>query len=1421
MNLLRIPFLAAVAALLLPSLSRANDIEPSKEFYTAKKAVNPIEIDGDLGEWTGANVLADPRFSIPKGSGDGGTLVNFEPYQGGSWTGPDDHTSNVRVLYDDDNVYFGFVVTDEYHENSANSAWNGDSVQLMVANATRDGQIALYNYALGGIETALGGQILMHEAGPGGTSAVVTRNTVTKRTTYEIKLPKESMALETLEAGVQFGLGMAINDGDELTPGQKGWGGLGAHSIVFGKTPSETALVTLAAPPPPRVQGNDIEPGKEFYTAVQAANPIVLDGELTEWRGAMVLADPRFSIPKGSAAAGTLVNFEPYQGGTWTGPDDQTSNVRVVYDDENVYFGFVVTDDYHENAANSAWNGDSVQLMIANATRDGQVALYNYALGGTENALGGIIVMHEAGPGGTSAVVKRNIDTNRTTYEIMLPKSALGLDTLAGGVQFGLGMAINDGDELTPGQKGWGGLGAHSIVFGKTPSETALVTLATANDIEPGKEFYFASPAPGPITLDGMLNDWSGVAVLSDPRFALPKGTGSRAPGATLTLFEVYQGGSWSGPDDHTSAVQIAYDANNVYFGFVVTDEYHENAANSAWNGDSVQLMVANGSQDAQVALYNYALGGVENALGSVIVQHEAGPGGTNAVVARDTAAKRTTYEIMLPRASMGLDELKMGTMFGLGMAINDGDQATPGQKGWGGLGAHSIVFGKTPSQTALVTLGIGGAGSPCFLSAIRPPTTSSPNTFTFRGNDFEGCTVDPAATRLLIDGAPAALVASPKVQGATDFTHTLAAPFEPGTEHVFTIELRDTTGSMTVERSIFTAPLIFASNLVGGGTFNTLQVYTRGNPELGDIDTTEAALDAANTYPPEDQIVAKTTYIHFDDNVGPPIYVAESRPYPLFDPVNGGTGRGDRDNFAIRSSGQISVIKPGKHWFVCNSDDGFSLRIDGTEIGSAGDRGRTNTAMSVDLTAGPHDVELVHWEHGGGAGVSLYVLKGVSEVEIAFGEDSHELVQAWLNPADTDADGMLDTYEAENGLNPAVNDAAQDKDGDGLTNLVESQKGTRADKVDTDADGLSDAVETNTGSYGGTTNTGTNPLVRDTDADGLADGAENNSSIFVSAGNAGTNPFARDTDGDGMSDGAEVRLGSSPVSAASLASVIEGGGQWDTKHVYTRSTVVIDNVDTALAALDDPSQFPAEDSIDLKTQYVHWHDNVAPPWFVSLSKPYPLFDPANGGSGFGDREDFATRSSGQIKITRAGMIWFNVNSDDGFSLMVDGVEIGAAGNRGRGNSVVSAELTAGMHQVEIVHWERGGGAGVSLLIYRAPSAEQPVSVDAETWQLLETFGTPASQLNITSFSYDPTTSLLNLTFTSEAGSNYALEYTTGFQPAGAPTSASKWNTVPGYTSIPGAAGTTSITPLNTTSLLAPAGQLLNNSISYFRIREL
>src|SRR4051812_39998270 len=187
-----------------------------------------------------------------------------------------------------------------------------------------------------------------------------------------------------------------------------------------------------------------------------------------------------------------------------------------------------------------------------------------------------------------------------------------------------------------------------------------------ANDIEPGKENYTATKMPAPITIDGNMSDWAGVPVLADPKFSVPKGSGTTG-GGNYVLFEPYGGGTWSGPDDQTSAVQVAWDVDNVYLGFVVTDDYHENVSGNAWNGDSVQIMIANGARNAQVALYNFALLGYEDDQGNfvdqggVTVQLEAGapgqpsPGTPEAMIKRDHANHKTIYEIKFPVDSLGM----------------------------------------------------------------------------------------------------------------------------------------------------------------------------------------------------------------------------------------------------------------------------------------------------------------------------------------------------------------------------------------------------------------------------------------------------------------------------------------------------------------------------------------------------------------------------------------------------------------------------------------------------------------------------------------------------------------------------------------------------------------------------------------------
>ncbi|MCW1884921.1 thrombospondin type 3 repeat-containing protein [Luteolibacter flavescens] len=109
--------------------------------------------------------------------------------------------------------------------------------------------------------------------------------------------------------------------------------------------------------------------------------------------------------------------------------------------------------------------------------------------------------------------------------------------------------------------------------------------------------------------------------------------------------------------------------------------------------------------------------------------------------------------------------------------------------------------------------------------------------------------------------------------------------------------------------------------------------------------------------------------------------------------------------------------------------------------------------------------------------------------------------------PSDRDGDRMPDAYELIWGFNPDVNDADEDADNDGRTNLQEYRDGTNPTDADSDNDGLTDGEEAAAG---------TSPLDPDADRDGILDGDE----VKVH----GTDPHKADTDDDGQTDGGEIQ---------------------------------------------------------------------------------------------------------------------------------------------------------------------------------------------------------------------------------------------------------------------------------------------------------
>ncbi len=82
-----------------------------------------------------------------------------------------------------------------------------------------------------------------------------------------------------------------------------------------------------------------------------------------------------------------------------------------------------------------------------------------------------------------------------------------------------------------------------------------------------------------------------------------------------------------------------------------------------------------------------------------------------------------------------------------------------------------------------------------------------------------------------------------------------------------------------------------------------------------------------------------------------------------------------------------------------------------------------------------------------------------------AYGGPDAALGWGWGQVSDQDADGILDGWEVAEGLNPWIDDAGDDEDGDGLDNLAEFALDSRVQVADSDDDGATDDVESAAGS--------------------------------------------------------------------------------------------------------------------------------------------------------------------------------------------------------------------------------------------------------------------------------------------------------------------------------------------------------------------
>lgn len=246
--------LFAAVTLFTINIADAQWRSPTHDVYNAPTGID-VTIDGNLDEWgevmdsvTGTD--GSPFCGVEFQGRD--NVVKVWEDLGGTWSGPEDHETCFMIAWDSDAVYLALNVTDDEHEHAAGGAWNGDGVQLAfepTAKRTAGLQLFLYNVALrDNGDLILNNESTHGQPGLAAEDVAIVRNEDDKETYYELKFVLANFGIEgSLSAGIEFGLGICVNDGDKDALGQKGWSGWNPHVIVHSKHSEKTGLVVLSS----------------------------------------------------------------------------------------------------------------------------------------------------------------------------------------------------------------------------------------------------------------------------------------------------------------------------------------------------------------------------------------------------------------------------------------------------------------------------------------------------------------------------------------------------------------------------------------------------------------------------------------------------------------------------------------------------------------------------------------------------------------------------------------------------------------------------------------------------------------------------------------------------------------------------------------------------------------------------------------------------------------------------------------------------------------------------------------------------------------------------------------------------------------------------------------------------------------------
>ena len=966
--------------------------------------IRSISLDGDKDDWADAEWKGQVPFE------KGGELVLFEEYGGGTWSGPEDHSSAVAFAWDEDNLYVGVVVTDDTHQNGG-SGWNGDSIQMVFANAAQDTVTHLYNYGLSD-----GGDVVIHnERGPGGTEASITRDDDGGTTLYEFKFPAESLGQEVFESGMQLGVGLCVNDGDtqDGQGGQRGWSGWGPYAAVYGKTASATGLVTL------------------------------VDEVLGEETNETLLATG-------------LVAYYPFNGNandeSGNGNDGEVNGVALVED------RFGVAESAY-SFAGTREDGQYIDLGksdMLNLSEDFSICAWVYQVGGAADPRiisygqdGGVELLVNGGGwdqsnyamnfGGHRLVAENSYEREKWHFVVGLQSGStrkLYIDGELEAVDSGQRTGNLWSESMNIGRKSdhhddwWGGFIDDIRIYKRALNEAEMATLYE----------YDAVPGGAPVeTVPDLIAYWPFDGNLDD---AVGDSHGE-AMGSDDIVYDDGQFGQGIALDGVDQFVETPMENEEMFdfqdgTGFSISAWFTVDSFNKNW-----QALIAKGEGNR----WRVHRRGGENIL--------TGNGGNGHVPAGGTDVTGGEMHHLVLVSDPDRDEVRLYVDGELessntGPAVQSNDNPmmigeNPDARGrtWHGLIDDVGIWARPITEEEVATIWNDGQGTSLLTVSNETPKPrlsslkANAGGFSFLIKDVEGAEVDAASIVVNYNGAVVEVNKSEKVDGLTTISYEAAEILVFGSAHTLSVALNDTNGnSVKIDREFKVKDYLLidstvrvdesnkgesgflvyptqissgqgVGNLHGNNWQNAEKQINGGyiDPDTEEQYLNEADIDAFEGWSYYPEIVewvnqnqdAPGGVGNFNANNG---YEDES--------LTGIPGWGDSTDGIASEYIALLDLERGAYKLGVNSDDGFHASF-GANFGDLlaqtagifdGGRGASDTTFEIFIEeAGLYPYRVSWWEGGGGANIEIF-----SYVDID-GKATKVLIN------DPDVDGSIKAY--------------------------------------------------------------------------------------------------------------------------------------------------------------------------------------------------------------------------------------------------------------------------------------------------------------------------------------------------------------------------------------------------------------------------